>query len=794
MKKRKWYYGMPAKTGIFLLLMISIVILGASAAGCILMWEHNVYTESEDTMLQNQMYSLASSDACEYYYSHLDSHISSGSFLAEGNVSYLVTMTMADEDSSSSDVSGSGQDNGYSSPYETAASDEAENAKMQISPDEEELYAEETVTEPPERETELAERETKPAETETETVYDTDSEKITMEDEELLDLAGLYNLVDQVVDEENRASWYQRISGIRTQEEVRELYMDLGVDVEMESASDGLDEPYSLESSLLLASDTDDPGSRNQTFIFTAQWFELLSGINPGYDLTVMIDGSFQSDDIYAKTWVGIKLLYALRYWIYGIIALSLLVAICSFVFLMCSAGHRVDQDEIAAGTMIKIPLEVYGMAMLILLYIPIVIAVRIGYSWEWTILSMILILGYEIPGCIAVCMNLAVRVKIGTFWKNTLCARLLRLAWKVLKGIWEICRQIAAALPTMGKLIVFCGIIFAAELFTWVIHRWDPSAYVNWFFIEKIIEAAIVLYTGMQIKRLEKGAEALAKGNLEYQVDLNGMMSDFRKQGEYLNSIGAGMTAAVEERMKSERMKTELITNVSHDIKTPLTSIISYTDLIIKEHSENPKVDEYAQVLIRQSVRLKKLIEDLVEASKASTGNLEVALVPMDVGVILIQITGEYTERLEARGLKLVVRQPEEKLMILADGRRLWRVIENLMNNVCKYAQTGTRVYLSLERKGEQVVITLKNTSSYELDIPAEELMERFVRGDKARSTEGNGLGLSIAQSLTELQGGRLELAIDGDLFKAILYFPLAKCIPAEADPESESVEKTEQ
>ncbi len=789
MKKRKWYYGMPAKTGIFLLLMISIVILGASAAGCILMWEHNIYTASEDAMLQNQMYNLASGDACEYYYSHLGSQIASGSFLAEGNISYLVTMTMADKDISSSDVSGSGQDNGYFSSYETAAPDEKETAKLQISPDEEEVYAKETVTEPPERETEPAETET--AVIESETVYDAGSEKITTEDDELFDLAGLYNLVDQVVDEEDRASWYQRISGIRTQEEVRELYMDLGVDVEMESASDGLEESYSLESSLLLASDTKDPSSRNQTFIFTAQWFELLSGINPGYDLTVIIDGSFQSDDIYAKTWVGIKLLYALRYWIYGIIALSLLVAICSFVFLMCSAGHRVGQDEIAAGTMIKIPLEVYGMAVLILLYIPIVIAVRNGYSW---ILCMILMLGYEIPGCIAVCMNLAVRVKIGTFWKNTLCARLLRLAWKVLKGIWEICRQIAAALPTMGKLIVFCGIIFVAELFTWVIYRWDPSAYMSWFFIEKIIEATIILYAGMQIKRLEKGAEALAKGNLEYQADLNGMMSDFRKQGEYLNSIGAGMTAAVEERMKSERMKTELITNVSHDIKTPLTSIISYTDLIIKEHSENPKVDEYAQVLIRQSVRLKKLIEDLVEASKASTGNLEVALVPMDVGVILIQTTGEYTERLEARGLKLVVRQPEEKLMILADGRRLWRVIENLMNNVCKYAQTGTRVYLSLERKGEQVVITLKNTSSYELDIPAEELMERFVRGDKARSTEGNGLGLSIAQSLTELQGGRMELAIDGDLFKAILYFQLAKGIPEEADPESESGEKTEQ
>ena len=220
--------------------------------------------------------------------------------------------------------------------------------------------------------------------------------------------------------------------------------------------------------------------------------------------------------------------------------------------------------------------------------------------------------------------------------------------------------------------------------------------------------------------------------------------------------------------------MKTELITNVSHDIKTPLTSIINYASLISAEPSENEKITEYAKVLVRQSDRLKRLIEDLVEASKASTGNLEVHLAPCDASVFIEQASGEYEEKLEKAGLTLVTSKPEQEVRIMADGRRMWRVFDNLMNNICKYAQSGTRVYLMLELIDGQAVVSFKNISKDPLNISAEELMERFVRGDASRNTEGNGLGLSIARSMTELQGGRMTLSVDGDLFKAMLSFPI--------------------
>jgi signal transduction histidine kinase len=232
-------------------------------------------------------------------------------------------------------------------------------------------------------------------------------------------------------------------------------------------------------------------------------------------------------------------------------------------------------------------------------------------------------------------------------------------------------------------------------------------------------------------------------------------------------------MAIAVEDRMKSERMKTELITNVSHDIKTPLTSIINYASLI-GQAPDGPDVPEYSQVLLRQSEKLKRLIDDLVEASKASTGNLDVLLSPCDASVFLTQAAGEYEEKLQAADLTLVTKQPEKELRIMADGRRMWRIFDNLMNNICKYAQPGTRVYLSLEEKDGKALISFKNTSREALDISEAELMERFTRGDASRTTEGNGLGLSIAGSMAELQGGKLSLTVDGDLFKAVLTFPL--------------------
>ena len=249
-------------------------------------------------------------------------------------------------------------------------------------------------------------------------------------------------------------------------------------------------------------------------------------------------------------------------------------------------------------------------------------------------------------------------------------------------------------------------------------------------------------------------------------------MFWEFKKHGENLNSISVGMAHAVDEKIKSERLKAELITNVSHDIKTPLTSIINYVDLLKKEDLHNETAEGYIKVLDRQSGRLKKLTEDLVEASKASTGNIAVNAQRTNVVELLNQSAGEYEERFEAAKLTPVITASAPDIPILADGRLLWRVFDNLLNNIIKYSQEGTRVYMNINEKNNLVTVAFKNISRDSLNISTDELMERFIRGDSARTSEGSGLGLSIARSLTELQGGRFDLLVDGDLFKAIIRF----------------------
>jgi len=378
-------------------------------------------------------------------------------------------------------------------------------------------------------------------------------------------------------------------------------------------------------------------------------------------------------------------------------------------------------------------------------------------------------------------CMSFALRLKLGGWWKNSLCWWCVRLCAWLCKGCWKCVRAIGGgiaalilAVPLVWKVLVLFGIITLWEFIMWAIFHWNPGATLLFWGLEKLILLPIVLAVSLMLRRLERGGQAIAEGDLNYQVDSRHMLPVFKRHAEHLNRIGEGMNRAVEERTKSERMKTELITNVSHDIKTPLTSIINYADLIGKEPCENEKITEYAEVLHRQSERLKRLIDDLVEASKASTGNLDINLAPCEVGVLLTQTAGEYEYRLREQGLELVTRQPDKPLNIMADGRRLWRVFDNLMNNVCKYSQSGTRVYLTLERLNGQAVISFKNTSREELNLTPDELMERFVRGDAARKSEGSGLGLSIARSLTELQRGSMELTVDGDLFKVVLKFPI--------------------
>ena len=371
-------------------------------------------------------------------------------------------------------------------------------------------------------------------------------------------------------------------------------------------------------------------------------------------------------------------------------------------------------------------------------------------------------------------------RVKCGEWWKNTAVNVVLNVMKSVVTWLFGKVKCVTGVLaagvrklPLVWKTIAAVVVILLANLFVSINFIWSPAAPVFWM-LGAVLVGTAVIYISLCLKRLQKGGRKLAEGDLDYKIDTKGLFMDFAEHAENLNMIGDGMAVAVEDRIKSEKFKAELITNVSHDIKTPLTSIINYVDLLSKEEFENEKVNEYVEVLNRQSKRLKKLTEDILDASKASTGNIKMELSPCKIGLLLSQTMGEYMERAETNNLEFVLKVPDEELEILADGRRLWRVFDNLLNNICKYSQPGTRAYLTLEQNDGKAVITYRNISKYELDITEEELMERFVRGDRSRNTEGSGLGLSIARNLVELQGGHFDISIDGDLFKVVIMFPV--------------------
>ena len=515
------------------------------------------------------------------------------------------------------------------------------------------------------------------------------------------------------------------------------------------------------------------------------------------YRVHVYVDETVPNQDLYYLADLLIELAYALRYWIYVIALAALVLAIICFIFLLCASGHRAGKEEIQPGWGTKIPFDVTTAVFLLgegMLLAGILESMYSASEAEIALVSFLCGLGILII-FVGWSMSFSVRIKLGNWWKNTVIFRCLLLAWWIMKKVWKfVCRMgrkirnfwqniivhgvktLFHSLPLIWKTILLVAAISLFELIV-IVCAWHETdiIFVAWM-LEKIILIPCVLYLAIVLRRLQQSAEALSQGDLCHQADTKYMLWEFKKHGEYLNRISEGIGAAVEERLKSERMKTELITNVSHDIKTPLTSIINYSDIIWKEPEGSEKITEYAEVLHRQSERLKRLIDDLVEASKASTGNLEMNLEVCEIGIMLAQAAGEYEERLNRQNLRLMIKYPETPVKILADGRRLWRIMDNLMNNICKYAQEGTRVYLTLEEQFGNAVIIFKNISRDALDISTDELMERFVRGDSARNTEGSGLGLSIAKSLAELQNGTMELAVDGDLFKVVLTFPVVQ------------------
>lgn len=492
------------------------------------------------------------------------------------------------------------------------------------------------------------------------------------------------------------------------------------------------------------------------------------------YIIRVFYDPAFTHQDSIKGTVRWTEALYQSRYAVILLFAGSAVLFVNCIIFLLCSAGHKNGREGITPGPLTGIPFDILtvgagaaGMVLLNLIFEQSYYEM-VDYAGGIALCAIILILG------MIYLYDFAIRLKLGNLWQHTLTFAIFRIIWKGFCWLWRLIMGIPLVLTTV---IVYLAACFLEILIIARFCRiYDEEFFLFFWGMEKIALFLVVLYIAQTFRRLLKASRELAEGHEDYRVDTKLMFWVFREQGENLNSLGQGVGKAVSERMKSEHLKTELITNVSHDLKTPLTSIINYAELISREAAENPAesqtIREYSEVLLRQSGRLKRLLENLVEASKAATGNLEVNLESCEAGVLLSQAVGEYQQRMEEKALELRVSQPEEPVRILADGRHLWRVFDNLLNNICKYAQENSRVYLTLEKKEKKAFIIFRNMSKYALDISPEELEERFVRGDKSRHMEGNGLGLSIAKSLTELQQGRMEIVVDGDLFKVILIF----------------------
>lgn len=495
------------------------------------------------------------------------------------------------------------------------------------------------------------------------------------------------------------------------------------------------------------------------------------------YIFRVYVNPDFPHNDGVRLLFEAVWFLYGLRYEFIWVGLIAVFVVILCFIFLMCSAGHTNKWKEDGEKAPSGIWLDVLA-AVLCVAAVHAVFLAHDPLSWldRWEIYLGVLIIGV-LAAALALFVTVffyevARQIKHGKWWQHTMTYVVLRLCFKALRFLGRYLLTVLRGLPTvLFTLFGYLGICVLEFLGIGMFMRPHSEGVLLWLF-EKVVLLLVVLYAALVCKRLLRAGRALAEGQQGYTVDTSMMIGDFKEHGENLNSIGEGIIKAVEARMRSERLKTELITNVSHDLKTPLTSIINYSDLICEEETENERIREYSQVLKRQSGRLKKLLEDLVEASKATTGNLEVNPAPCEVGVILSQAVGEYQPKLDEKKLELRIAQPDDPVRIMADGRHLWRVFDNLFNNICKYAQEGTRVYLNVELLESQVKIIFRNMSRYPLNMSGEELEERFVRGDKSRHMEGNGLGLSIAKSLTELQGGEMQILTDGDLFKVTIVF----------------------
>ena len=449
-------------------------------------------------------------------------------------------------------------------------------------------------------------------------------------------------------------------------------------------------------------------------------------------------------------------------------------------VWLTVTAGRRPEDEEIhlngfdrwyteiAAGTVIGIWLAgtiISGT---------LIANSSLGYSHVVvTVIVICLICGtYTMAWFLIGYLSLIRRIKAGTLWKNSLIRKVLKWIGKCSGKLADFARAFSRNTAEKIKVLLVGG----AFLFLQFLIIGCVFSGAGVFLLALMaVDVAVMIFAIRKADGLDlimDGLKKISDGELQYKIKTDTLTGKQKVMAEYINNIGSGLDAAVENSLKKERMQTELITNVSHDLKTPLTSIINYVDLMKRENPTDPKIQEYLRILDEKSQRLKVLTEDVVEASKASTGNIKLEMNDIDFVEMVQQVIGEFEEKFKEKNLTMMVHFTDEPSIIYADGQRMWRVLENVFGNVVKYAMEGTRVYAEISNRNKKVTFSLKNISAQPLNISADELTERFIRGDVARNTEGSGLGLSIAKSLTELQGGEFKLYLDGDLFKVMITF----------------------
>ena len=493
--------------------------------------------------------------------------------------------------------------------------------------------------------------------------------------------------------------------------------------------------------------------------------YELHYYTGPTYAVSVTMAPDALKDTFHSN----LSTLYPYRHGLIWGMALAIIFLAALTVYLVCAAG-KTEDGRICPTGLNRLPLDVYLATAVLVGWFPLQGMIwLINSSDSLSFVTSVLLILCGTLLCLLVLawiFALAAQIKVGNghWWRHSILGKLM------LRLIALVCATLRL-IPVVWQWLLTAAIGASATMVSFILMQYGPFGIVL-FVLCCVGCICVVLYGAYCFGTILAGAKRMSQGELAHQISTKHLSGAFRDCAEQLNTLSDAARVAVQKQVHSERMKTELITNVSHDIKTPLTSIVNFAGLLQKPHTQEQEA-QYLDVLSRQSQQLKKLIEDLLELSKASTGNMIVHLTEFDAVESVNQALGEFSDKLEAAGLTPVFHGSQEAVLIRADGRLTWRVLSNLLSNAVKYAAPGTRLYVDLVRENGRVQLSVKNISREELRVTAEELMERFVQGDASRNSEGSGLGLNIAKSLMEVQHGTLELLIDGDLFKVTLNFP---------------------